>query len=60
MKNNKSPGSDGISVEFYKLCWEDIKEFYLNSINYSYAMRSLTELQTQSIITLKPKNNKKK
>jgi len=25
MKNNKSPGSDGISVEFYELFWEDIK-----------------------------------
>jgi len=24
MKNNKSPGSDGISVEFYKLFWKDI------------------------------------
>ena len=32
MKNNKSPGSDGISVEFYKLFWEDIKQFYLYSI----------------------------
>ena len=25
MKNNKSPGSDGISVEFFKLIWKDIK-----------------------------------
>jgi len=59
MKNNKSPGSDGISVEFYKLLWEGIKEFYLNSINYSYAFGSLIELQTQSIITLIPKKEKR-
>jgi len=58
MKNNKSPGSDGISVAFYKLFWKDIKEFYINSINYSYTIGHLTELQTQSIITLTPKKDK--
>ena len=25
MQNNKSPGSDGITVEFYKIFWNDIK-----------------------------------
>ena len=25
MQNNKAPGSDGISVEVYKLFWTDIK-----------------------------------
>jgi len=28
MENNKSPGSDGISVEFYKLFWHDIKQYF--------------------------------
>ena len=32
MNNQKSPGSDGITVEFYKLFWNDVKEFYINSI----------------------------
>ena len=36
MKNKKSPGIDGIIVEFYKLFWNNIKEFYVNSINYSF------------------------
>ena len=36
MKNQKSPGSDGITVEFYKIFWNNIKEFYVNSINYSF------------------------
>lgn len=58
MKNQKSPGSDGITVEFYKLFWNKIKSFYLNSINYSFEIGSLTELQKQSIITLIPKQNK--
>ena len=58
MKNQKSPGSDGITVEFYKLFWNDVKEFYINSINYSFQTGSLTDLQKQSIITLLPKQNK--
>lgn len=27
MKNQKSPGSDGLTTEFYKIFWEDIKQF---------------------------------
>ena len=55
MNHNKSPGSDGLSVEFYKTFWTDIKSFYTKSINYSYDNGSLTELQNQSVITLIPK-----
>ena len=40
MKNNKSPGSDGLTVEFYKMFWNTIKQYYVNSINYSYEKRS--------------------
>ena len=58
MKNPKSPGTDGITVEFYKLFWNNIKEFYVNCINYSFQTGSLTELQKQSIITIIPKQNK--
>lgn len=58
MKNQKSPGSDGITTEFYKIFWNDIKQFYVNSINYSYENGQLTELQKQSIITLIPKPGK--
>ena len=56
MKNKKSPGSDGITVEFYKLYWNGVKEFYINSINHSFHTGSLNDLQKQSIITLIPKN----
>ena len=58
MKNQKSPGSDGLTVEFYKIFWNDIKHFYIRSINYSYKNGSLTELQKQGVITLLPKPNK--
>ena len=58
MKNQKSPGSDGLTTEFYKLFWNDIKQFYINSIYYSYQNGELTELQKQSIISLIPKSDK--
>ena len=57
-KNKKSPGSDGLTTEFCKLFWNDIKQFYINSINYSYQNGKLTELQTQSMISLIPKPGK--
>ena len=31
MKNNKSPGSDRITTECYKIFWNDIKKFYIDS-----------------------------
>ena len=58
MKNNKSPGSDGITTEFYKIFWNDIKKFYIDSLNHSYQCGALTELQNQSIISLIPKSDK--
>ena len=58
MKNQKSPDSDGLTAEFYKMFWNNIKTFYVKSINYSYRKGPLTELQKQSIITLIPKPNK--
>jgi len=47
---------ENISKEFFFLTF--IKQFYINSLNYSYTIGNLTELQTQCIITLKQKNNK--
>ena len=58
MKNQKSPGSDGITTEFYKMFWNGIKEYYIKSINLSFQNGELMELQKQSIITLLPKNGK--
>ena len=36
MNNNKSPGSGGITAEFYKMFWSTISQYYLDSINYSF------------------------
>ena len=58
MKNGKSPGSDGLTTEFFKIFWNTIKSFYINSINYSYANGTLTEMQKQGVISLLPKKGK--
>jgi len=58
MKNGKSPGSDGLTVEFYKTFWDDIKKTFIESINYSFIHGHLTDFQKQSIISLIPKPNK--
>ena len=42
MKNNKSPGSDDIITEFYKIFWKVIKKIESNSLNYSCQKGELT------------------
>ena len=58
MKNNKSPGTDGYSCEFFKVFWNRLGSFVLRSINHSYEIGELSLVQKQGIITLLPKENK--
>jgi hypothetical protein len=36
MKLNKSPGLDGLSVEFYRTFWDKLKYFLIKTYNKSY------------------------
>ena len=56
--NGKAPGLDGLPIEFYKVFWLDIKEYFLGSINYSYQQGELSISQKQGIISLIPKKDK--
>ena len=58
MKNNKTPGTDGLPSEFYKFFWNDIKIFLLRSYNEAFKNGGLSITQTQGIITCLPKGNK--
>lgn len=58
MKNNKTPGLDGFTVEFFKFFWVDVGQFILRSLNYGYRTGSLSVTQKQGIITCLPKPNK--
>ncbi|MCU7801439.1 MAG: reverse transcriptase family protein, partial [gamma proteobacterium symbiont of Lucinoma myriamae] len=57
-KNNKSPGSDGFTAEFFKFFWIDIGIFLLRSINYGFSVNELSITQKEGIITCIPKQNK--
>ena len=52
MKKNKSPGSDGIPVEFYIHFWADIKNLVIDSFNESFYEGSLSESQNLAILSL--------
>ena len=58
MKNNKSPGLDGFTIEFFIFFWVDIGTLILRSINYGYKNGSLSITQKQGLITCLPKPNK--
>ena len=57
MECNKTPGSDGLPAEFYKVFWNDISDLFLNSINYAYRCGQLSVTQRRGIIKLIPKKN---
>ena len=58
MKNDKSPGSDGFTVEFFKYFWIDLGNFILRSLNFGYNNGILSVAQKQGIITCLPKQDK--
>ena len=58
MKNNKTPGSDGFSTEFYKFFWNDISNFLMDSINDAFASGELSIDKKRGIITLIPIKDK--
>ncbi len=60
MANGKSPGTDGLTVEFYKHFWSKIGTFVIESLNYAFEKGELSVDQRRGIITLLPKKGKKR
>ena len=60
MESNKTPGIDGISADFYKVFWNDIKPLLLASINASFEKGLLSKSQRRGLTTLIPQKDKSK
>ena len=58
MKLNKSPGLDGLPVEFYITFWPEICDMLLESYNYSMENGLMSNSQRNGVITLIPKKEK--
>ena len=58
MKNEKSPGNDGFTAEFFIFFWPDMGHYILNSLNDGYRKGNLSITQRQGVITCIPKPNK--
>ena len=58
--NNKSPGNDGLTNQFYETFWEEIKIPLCNSITKSYQNGELKTSQRQAVIKLIEKKDKDK
>ena len=58
LANNKSPGSDGLTTNFYKFFWPDIRNMVHNSYLYSLENKLLSQEQKLGIINLIPKKDK--
>ncbi len=52
LKPGKSPGCDGLTTEFYKKFWPDIKDLYMEMITETYALGELPYTLRKAILAL--------
>ena len=50
-QNNKSPGNDGIPIEFYKVCWDLISDSFRKCAKESYKYGEMSSSQKKAVIT---------
>ena len=60
MKNNKSPGNDGLTKEFYVCFLKEISSDLVDTLNHSFEIDQLSASQRQALITLIEKKDKDK
>ena len=59
-KNNKMPGSDGFTLEFYTFFWDVIGEIMVDRFNYTFENGWLSISPKLRVISLIPKKDKDK
>ena len=60
MENDKSPGNDGLTKEFYVTFWNDIKATFISSLKQAKERKELSISQMQAIIKLIEKKDRDK
>ena len=60
MNNNKSPGNDGLSTEFYICFFEKLVDPLIQALNQSFVDGEMLNSQRQAVITLIEKKGKDK
>ena len=58
MDNNKSPGNDGLSMEFYEYFWDEVKKPFLVSFHKAFLNQELSNSQKQVGIKMLEKRTK--
>ena len=58
MKNGRTPGSDGFPAEFYKVFWNDLGNYLLDSLNCTFIKGELSVTQKFGVLTCLPKGDK--
>ena len=58
LNNEKTPGPDGIPIEFYKVFWEQLKAPLSDMVTYAYEKRTMPVSMSQGILNLIPKPKK--
>ena len=57
-QSNKSPGNDGIPIEFYKVHWDLISNSFMECVKESYNCGEMSSSQRKVVITLIEKHGK--
>ena len=59
-KKIKSPGNDGLTIEFFLAFWPLFRKLVVDSLNYAFEYSRLSNSQKQAVITLIEKKGKDK
>ena len=50
MDSDKTPGTDGLPAEFYKVFWKDISPFLIPALNFAFESGYLSVTQRRGVI----------